>query len=149
MSDIAIELLAYHWAGGLLLGAYRCPDHVPNAVADERLRRVVEAIIAVAAVDGAWPVDVGRVVDTLVALGVYDEIGGLPLLLDLMETWSERVTRARVLGELEAAARIALVHLRAELRAEDEMVEAIARRARARECSADAIAAFEAASEAA
>jgi hypothetical protein len=149
MRDVPIDLLAYHWVGGLLLGAYACPDHVPDAVEDERLRRIVEAVIGVAAVDNLWPLDVGRVMETLVALGVYEQIGGITLLLDLMDTWSDRMTRARVLGELEAAARIALIHLRDELEAEDAMVCAIERREQAHRKSTEALAAFEAASEAA
>src|SRR5690606_18762435 len=41
------ELLAWHAVGAWLVGAHEPPDHVPDAVVDDRLRRVIEAIIAV------------------------------------------------------------------------------------------------------
>ncbi len=143
------DQLAWHWVGGLLVGAYDCPGSVPDAVADERLRRIVEAIIAVAWVDQAWPVDVGRVAATLHEMGTYRDIGGHPLLIDLVETWSERVTRARELGEIEAACRIALATLADEQSAAEAALTAADTYRAARARAAAAMAALDAARDAA
>lgn len=149
MNEPSMEMLVWHWIGGLLLGAYPGPDHVPDNVKDERLRRVVEALIAVRFVDGVWPVDLGRIVDVLCHVDAFHEIGGTPLLLDLMATWDERITCAQILGEREAWVRIALAACRAEIAADDDMFAAVDRRERAREKSNEAIAALGSASEAA
>lgn len=133
------EMLAWHWVGGLLLGAYACPASVPTTVEDERLRRVLEALVAVRHVDGAWPVAVERVADVLHHVGALDEIGGVPFLLELIESWSERVTRGRELGEREAQAQIALARLHAEIAAEDELIAAIERREQARTMADEAM----------
>ncbi len=148
-AHVPIEMLSYHWVGGVLIGEYQCPGHVPDAVKDDRLRHVIEAIISVTNVDGTWPVDVVRVGDVLDRLGVLEEIGGAALLLNLMETWSERITRARILGEREAWARIARAACDAELAAENDLATAIDRREQARSIANEAMAALHAAPEAA
>lgn len=96
MSDVPPELAAWHFVGGLLLGAYECPSSVPEHVTDERLQRIVEAAIGVWAVDGA--VDVVRVGDTLDVLGLLESVGGAAMLHELIESWAEREERAQRLG---------------------------------------------------
>lgn len=149
VADVPTEMMAWHWVGGLLLGIYPCPSGVPEAVEDERLQRVVETLIAVNYVDNVWPVDVRRVVDVLEHVGQLEKIGGATLLIDLVETWSERMERARTLGEIEARARIALALLHQEQAAEDAVFIAIERREQAHAQATEAIANVDAISGAA
>lgn len=144
-----IELVAWHWAGGLLSGAYACPASVPRAVTDERVRRVVEAVIAVAYVDQVWPVDLGRVVDVLRALEAFDEIGGGAFLIELMSSWSERIDRARYLGAMLAFCQIAHAAIDDELATNDQLAALIDRRCEARERAELALTALRATEEAA
>lgn len=146
---LPMDLVAWHWAGSLLAGATDCPDSVPSTVTDERVYRVIEAVIAVAYVDQTWPVDLGRVADTLYTLGVFDEIGGAAFLIELMSSWFERIERARYLGTIYAHCRIAMAAIEDELATNDELARLIDRRTVVRECANDALAAIRAAEEAA
>lgn len=138
----SLEQVAWHWAGGLLAGAYECPNSVPQTVTDERVRRVVEAVIAVAYVDQAWPLDVGRVAAVLHELGVYESIGGAAFLIELMTSWSERIERAEYLGGMLAQCWIALAAINDELATNDELARLIQRRTDIRACANDALAAL-------
>lgn len=143
------HLLAWHFVGGLLGGAYACPDSVPRSITDERLQRVVEAVIAVAYVDQTWPVDVGRIVDVLQERGVYEDIGGSAFLIDLMASWTERVERAEYLGAVMALCQIALDAINQELATNDELAALINRRSDARERASAALAVLTSTTEAA
>lgn len=146
--SIPAELLAWHYAGGLLCGGYECPDSVPDTVTDERVRFVMNAVIAVASVDDAWPVDVRRVADVLYVLGVFDDIGGAAFLIELIQSWSERVERGRILGALYAHYQIAMAAVEDELATNDELAALIQRRSQIRAIGNDALAALLAAEEA-
>lgn len=131
------SVLEWHYVGGLMLGAYDPPSSVD--VADERLARVVEAVIGVRAIDDVWPVDVTRVVETLHELGVLDDLGGVSFLLALMEDWSEREERAQRLGGLLARVQITERLLRIEEDAGEEVLAAGSRYRRARADATSAI----------
>jgi hypothetical protein len=143
------ELRAWHWAGRVLNGACECPDSTPDWVTDERVRLVTDAVIAVAYVDNAWPVDVGRVGDVLYTRGVFDEIGGAAFIIELMASWSERIDRARYLGTIYANYLIAMAAVEDELVTNEELAALIDRRTKIRACAGDAFASLIAAKEAA
>lgn len=121
--------------GGLLLGAWPLPGDFEEGsdIGDERLRWVLDAAKIAHGVTGAWPVDLDDVADELGRLGVLEQVGGITLLISLIESYDERVTRARELVPLHAALRLAEHRVAEQALAEDEAYRAVSRYEDARE----------------
>ena len=132
------EELEFHYCGALLNGAIAPPNSAACTI--DRFRRVEEACIALAFVDGE--VRPERVGDVLHHLGVFADLGGFTFIHDLMASWLERVARARTLGELLARAEVAAVHIDRERRALEVATRAAERLRAARQASACAVSAM-------
>jgi len=137
MREDGAALLAWHFAGGLLLGAYPPIESIPDEVEEERLQDLVAAVIGVHLATGSWPVDLVHVAETLERRGVFAPAGGFAFLCSLIEDWSEREERAIQLTALSVIAREAQRRFgelsAAEQAAEDALVRLERTRARATE----------------
>lgn len=123
------ELAEWHLLGAVLVGAIVPPgDFDAGAdLADARLRWVLDAVKIAHGATGQWPLDLRVVADVLRSLGELDRIGGVPLLLELIESWSERETRARKLGLVGAVLRLADARVAQQAHAERALVGALCR----------------------
>ena len=126
------EMAQKHFVGGLLVGDFAVPNSVPSSITDHAMRTVVEAVIGVHDVDRQWPVDVGRVGDTLDVLGKLDDVGGATALHALMHDFVERDGRARRLGAVMAVVTVVQRRIAAQTRAAEQMAHALERYAAAR-----------------
>lgn len=117
------EVREWHAVGGWLLGTLAPPRSM--CVTDDRLQWVLAAIMGVHSASKQWPIDLQHVAASLRHLGVYEEIGGTPLLLELISSWDERVTLGEDLGELLVRTIVADVATREEIRAQDRVVAAL------------------------
>jgi hypothetical protein len=112
---------ALHALGGALVGASEPPRAVAHGL-DEDIEGVACAIVEAA--KHGWPVSLDLVCAELARSGWLGRIGGPSALSELMCEWDRVTTRARVLSEMEIAARLALEALAREQAAEENAVRA-------------------------